>query len=430
MPRRGEIVRQMRHALSIHHSPLATLISLETGKIYSEAHGEVQEYLDICDFACGLSRQLGGSIFPSERAEHFMMEKWNPLGVVGVISAFNFPAAVYGWNAAVALVCGNVVVWKPAGTTVLTAIAITKILERVLKDNNLPGGICSLIAGGPDVGEAMSLDPDINLLSFTGSTKVGLQVGMNVQGRFGRSLLELGGNNAIIVMDDADLELTIRGVLFAAIGTAGQRCTTVRRLVIQESIYEKFVARLKSAYEQVTIGHQLADGVLCGPVHKPSAVTQYTKIIEDVKAQGGEIICGGQVLQDNFVLPTLTRLPKTAQLLQCESFTPVLHTYAFSTIDEAIQLNNAVPQGLSSALFTRDPANIFKWTGPSGSDCGIVNVNIPTSGAEIGGAFGGEKATGGGRESGSNAWQQYMRRATCTINYGSELPLAQGIKFE
>lgn len=432
MPKRGEIVRQMREALSKVIEPLGALVSLETGKFLAEGRGEVQEYLDVCDYAVGLGRQIGGSILPSERPNHFMMERWNPLGIVGVISAFNFPAAVYGWNSAIALVCGNAVLWKPAGGTVLTAVAITKILESVFRANHLPPGICSLVAGGADVGEAMSKSRDIDLLSFTGSTKVGHQVGLNVQNRFGRSLLELGGNNAIIVMEDADLDLAIRGVLFAAIGTAGQRCTTARRLFVQRPIYDAFVARLKSAYEQVPIGNALSADVLCGPVYRPESVEIYRKTIEAVLKSGGEIVYGGQVIDGpgNYVVPTITRVPKDADVLRTEAFVPILHTVPFDTLKEAIELHNSVAQGLSSAIFTRSQSAVFEWTGPSGSDCGIVNVNIPTSGAEIGGAFGGEKETGGGRESGSNSWQQYMRRNTCTINYGKELPLAQGIRFE
>ncbi|KAJ1345185.1 hypothetical protein BSLG_000699 [Batrachochytrium salamandrivorans] len=423
-PRRGEIVRQMRVALNDRIQDLGKLVSLEMGKILPEGVGEVQEYVDVCDYALGLSRMIGGGVFPSERPGHFMMEQWNPLGNVGVISAFNFPVAVYGWNSALSLVCGNPVVWKSAPTTNLSAVAVTKILERVLEENNLPGSLCSLVTGGADVGEAMARSPQVDLLSFTGSTAIGRQVGEIVQGRFGRVLLELGGNNAIIVMQDADLDLAIRGVLFAAVGTAGQRCTTTRRLILHESIHDEFVAKLTKAYSQVRIGDPLVEGTLCGPLHTANAVEQYKKGLESVVQQGGKILYGGKTLDrpGNFVMPTITSIDASAPVVQNEIFVP--------TIEEAIQINNSVKQGLSSSIFTADVSNLFKWTGPNGSDCGIVNCNIPTNGAEIGGAFGGEKETGGGRESGSDSWKQYMRRQTCTVNYSGAMPLAQGIKFE
>ncbi|KAJ9055940.1 hypothetical protein DSO57_1038147 [Entomophthora muscae] len=362
-----------------------------------------------------------------------MMEQWHPLGVVGVISAFNFPVAVYGWNSAIAMACGNAVVWKGAPTTNLISVAVTKILEKVLKENDLPGALCSMCTGGVDVGKAMAADPRVNLVSFTGSTQVGRQVAQVVQNRFGKLILELGGNNAIIVMDDADIELAVRSVLFAAVGTCGQRCTTTRRLFLHEKIHDSFIEKLKAAYGQVKIGDPLKDGNLCGPLHSKLSVQKFKEGIAAVKAQGGEIIFGGDVHESsagNFVTPTITSICPTAEVVQDEIFAPILHTCKFKDLDQAIEYNNCVKQGLSSSLFTSNPANTFKWVGASGSDCGIVNVNIPTNGAEIGGAFGGEKETGGGRESGSDAWKQYMRRQSCTINYSGQLPLAQGIKFE
>ncbi|KAG0240553.1 Alpha-aminoadipic semialdehyde dehydrogenase [Actinomortierella wolfii] len=425
-PKRGEIVRQMRDALNAKLEPLGALVSLEMGKILPEGKGEVQEYIDICDFALGLSRSLNGKVVPSERPGHFMMEQWNPIGTVGVISAFNFPVAVYGWNSAIALVCGNPVVWKGAPTTNLSSIAVTKILEKVLVQNGLPGELCSLVAGGADVGQAMVEDERVKLLSFTGSTAVGRKVGETVAKRFGKSLLELGGNNAIIVMDDADLDLALRSVLFAADGTT-------RRLLLHEKIHDQFLEKLVKAYKSVRIGDPLEAGTLCGPLHTKAAVEQYRKGIEAVKAQGGKILIGGKVLDDrpgNFVEPTITSIAHDAPVVQNEIFVPILHTMKVKNLEEAIEINNSVKQGLSSSLFTRNPSNLFKWVGPSGSDCGIANVNLPSSGAEIGCAFGGEKETGGGRESGSDAWKQYMRRSTCVINYTGELPLAQGIKFE
>ncbi|CAH1254138.1 ALDH7A1 [Branchiostoma lanceolatum] len=392
-PKRGEIVRQIGHALREKVDLLGALVSLEMGKIKPEGVGEVQEYIDVCDYAVGLSRMFAGRVLPSERPGHALLEQWNPLGLVGIITAFNFPVAVYGWNSSIALTCGNVCIWKGAPTTPLVSVAITKIIQSVFEANNLPGAICSLVQGGTDIGQAMATDTNVNLLSFTGSTPVGNVVGTTVQQRFGKVLLELGGNNAIIVLDDADLDMVVRSALFACVGTAGQRCTTTRRLILHESVHDEVVARLKKAYSQVPMGDPLDDGVLYGPMHSQQGVDLYNKAIEDAKAQGGKVEYGGK------------------------------------DMEEAITWNNEVKQGLSSSIFTGNLGNVFKWIGPKGSDCGIVNVNIPTSGAEIGGAFGGEKHTGGGRESGSDAWKQYMRRATCTINYGKELPLAQGIKF-
>lgn len=431
-PKRGEIVRQMRDALNDKLQPLGALVSLEMGKILPEGKGEVQEYIDICDYALGLGRSINGQVVPSERPGHFMIEQWNPIGTVGVISAFNFPVAVYGWNSAIALVCGNPVVWKGAPTTNLSSIAVTKILEKVLVKNGLPGELCSLVAGGADVGQSMVDDERVKLLSFTGSTAVGRKVGETVAKRFGKSLLELGGNNAIVVMDDADLDLALRSVLFAAVGTAGQRCTTTRRLLLHEKIHDEFIEKLVKAYKSIRIGDPLEAGTLCGPLHTKAAVEHYKKGIEAVKAQGGKILTGGEVLDrpGNFVVPTITSISPDADVVQNEIFVPILHTMKVKNIDHAIELNNSVKQGLSSSLFTRNPEHLFKWVGPSGSDCGIANINLPSSGAEIGCAFGGEKETGGGRESGSDAWKQYMRRSTCVINYSGQLPLAQGIKFE
>lgn len=382
-PQRGEIVRQMREELFKHRTNLGKLVSLEMGKILPEGVGEVQEYIDICDYATGLSRMFAGQVLPSERPGHFMMEQWNPLGTVGVISAFNFPVAVYGWNSALSLVCGNPVVWKGAPTTNLSSVAVTKILQKVLEKNGLPGSLCSLVSGGADVGEAMSKDRRIDLLSFTGSTEIGRRVGAVVQERFGRSLLELGGNNAIIVMEDADLDLAIRGVLFAAVGTCGQRCTTTRRLFLHEKIHDEFIQRLIKAYSQVPIGDPLQDGVLCGPLHTKNAVQQYIGGIEKVKEQGGKILYGGKVLfeygEGNFVMPTITSMNPNAPVVQNEIFVPILHTFKIKNIEEAIKYNNSVKQGLSSSLFTQDLKNIFTWTSGAGSDCGIVNVNIPTN---------------------------------------------------
>ncbi|KAL7113998.1 hypothetical protein ACP275_04G094100 [Erythranthe tilingii] len=430
-PKRGEIVRQIGDALRTKLHPLGRLVSLEMGKILAEGIGEVQEIIDMCDFAVGLSRQLNGQVIPSERPNHMMLEMWNPLGVVGVITAFNFPCAVLGWNACIALVCGNSVVWKGAPTTPLITIAMTKIVAGVLDRNNLPGAIFTAFCGGAEIGQAIANDSRIPLVSFTGSSKVGLMVQQTVNQRYGKCLLELSGNNAIIVMDDADIELAVRSVLFASVGTAGQRCTTCRRLLLHESVYQKVVERLVDVYKQVKIGNPLEKGILLGPLHTRASRENFVNGLEKIKFQGGKILIGGNVIESNgnFVQPTVVEISASADVVKEELFGPVLYVMKFQTFKEAIEINNSVPQGLSSSIFTRRPEIIFKWIGAIGSDCGIVNVNIPTSGAEIGGAFGGEKATGGGREAGSDSWKQYMRRSTCTINYGSELPLAQGINF-
>lgn len=430
-PKRGEIVRQIGEALRAKLQLLGRLVSLEMGKILPEGIGEVQEIIDMCDYAVGLSRQLNGSIIPSERPNHMMMEVWNPLGIVGVITAFNFPCAVLGWNACIALVCGNCVVWKGASTTPLITIAMTELVAGVLEKNNLPGAIFTAFCGGAEIGQAIAKDPRISLVSFTGSSKVGLMVQKTVNERFGKCLLELSGNNAIIVMDDSDIQLAVRSVLFAAVGTAGQRCTTCRRLLVHESIYQNVLDQLIGVYKQVKIGDPLEKGTLLGPLHTPASKENFVKGIEVIKSQGGKVLVGGSVVESegNFVQPTIVEISPSAHVVKEELFGPVLYVMKFQTLKEAIEINNSVPQGLSSSIFTRKPEVIFKWIGPHGSDCGIVNVNIPTNGAEIGGAFGGEKATGGGREAGSDSWKQYMRRSTCTINYGNELPLAQGINF-
>nr|XP_022900431.1 alpha-aminoadipic semialdehyde dehydrogenase [Onthophagus taurus] len=434
-PRRGEIVRQIGDALRDKLVPLGKLVSLEMGKILPEGIGEVQEYVDICDYAVGLSRSMSGSIFPSERPGHVLLEQWNPLGVVGVISAFNFPIAVYGWNSAIAMVCGDAVLWKGSETTPLVSIATTKIVSDVLTKNNLPGAVATLCSGGSDIGKAMAADNRIKLLSFTGSTKIGNLVGVEVQKRFGKHLLELGGNNALIVADDADLQMVVQATLFACVGTAGQRCTTTRRLILHKKVYGEVLGKLKKAYEQVInrVGDALEENTLIGPLHSEISLNNYKNTIEEIKKQGGKIEFGGKILDRPgfFVEPTIvTGLKHDNPLVHNECFAPIVYVLESESVEEAIKWNNEVPQGLSSSIFTQSIGNIFKWIGPKGSDCGIVNVNIPTSGAEIGGAFGGEKHTGGGRESGSDAWKQYMRRSTITINHSKDLPLAQGIKFE
>eukprot|EP01104_Vermistella_antarctica_P017234 TRINITY_DN607_c0_g1_i1.p1 TRINITY_DN607_c0_g1~~TRINITY_DN607_c0_g1_i1.p1 ORF type:complete len:541 (+),score=171.56 TRINITY_DN607_c0_g1_i1:84-1625(+) len=432
-PKRGEIVRQIGDEIRQNIVPLGALVSLEMGKIKMEGVGEVQEAVDVCEYAVGLSRMLNGQVIPSERPGHAMWECWNPLGMIGIITAFNFPVAVFAWNAAISLVCGNVSIWKGASSTCLTTIALAKLFSRVLERNNLPGAISSMVTGpGSTIGNAVTKDARLSLISFTGSTSVGRGISRDVHERFGRTILELGGNNALIVNDDANLKLAVTAALFAAVGTAGQRCTSLRRLMLHESIYDQFVASLVKAYKSVKIGNPLEDGVLMGPVHTETAIVEeYLAGLENIKAQGGKILYGGKRIEGagNFVEPTIVEIAHDAAIVKTELFVPILYVIKFTNLDEAIEWNNEVPQGLSSALFTTNQAAVFQWTGPAGSDCGIVNVNIGTSGAEIGGAFGGEKETGGGRESGSDSWKQYMRRSTCTINYSKELPLAQGIDF-
>ncbi|XP_031563768.1 alpha-aminoadipic semialdehyde dehydrogenase-like [Actinia tenebrosa] len=431
-PKRGEIVRQIGQALRDNINPLGKLLTLEVGKILPEAVGEIQEYVDICDFAVGLSRMVGGKVLPSERPGHALLEQWNPLGLTGIITAFNFPVAVYGWNSAISMVCGNVNLWKGGPTTPLISIAVTKIIQSVLEANKIPGEVCSMICGGADIGQAMSEDERVDLVSFTGSIPVGRKVGTTVQQRFGKKILELGGNNAIIVMDDADLNLVVPSVLFACVGTAGQRCTTTRRLILHEKIYDTVVEKLKKAYGQVKYGDPLEEGVIYGPLHSQAAVDIYNKAIEGAKSQGGTIECGGKVIDAPgfYVEPTIVSgLQIDSEAVQTEAFCPIVYVLKCKSFEDAVAMNNGVKQGLSSSIFTTNFAKVFEWMSAKGSDCGLVNVNIPTNGAEIGGAFGGEKQTGGGRESGSDAWKSYMRRSTCTINYSKDLPLAQGIKF-
>eukprot|EP00762_Andalucia_godoyi_P002795 ANDGO_04478.mRNA.1 Putative aldehyde dehydrogenase family 7 member A1 homolog len=433
-PIRGEIVRQIGEELRHKKAALGLLVSLEMGKIKSEGLGEVQEFVDICDYAVGLSRQIGGMTAPSERREHFMMEVWQPLGLIGIISAFNFPCAVFGWNCAISMVCGNVHIWKGASSTSLVAIATQKIVAAVLERNGLPGAISCLCQGAARVvGEKLIADARLKLVSFTGSTSIGRRIAEVVHRRFGRTILELGGNNAMIVMDDVDVSLVVRSALFAAVGTAGQRCTTLRRLIIHENVYDQVVQGLLKAYKSIPAGSPLEEGVLVGPLHTAAAIKEYEDGIAEIKKQGGRILTGGKRMEGKagfFVEPTIVEIDSKAEIVKEELFVPILYVLKCTGVDEAIKMNNSVPQGLSSSLMTRDMRNVFKWFGPNGSDCGIVNVNVPTNGAEIGLAFGGEKETGGGRESGSDSWKQYMRRMTCTINYGNVMPLAQGVKFD
>nr|AED87000.1 turgor pressure sensor [Sterkiella histriomuscorum] len=431
-PVRGEIVRQIGEAFRQKKEALGMLVSLEMGKIKSEGLGEVQEYIDICDMATGLSRTIEGKVLPSERPGHFMMEQWNPLGLVGCITAFNFPVAVSGWNAAIAFICGDLMIWKPALTTCLCAIATQIIVGEVLQKFGF-NSIQTLCAGdGPNVGALLVKDPRLQLISFTGSTQVGRHVSSEVAKRFGRTILELGGNNAAVIMPDADLELALKACVFAAVGTAGQRCTTLRRIIIHESIHDKFVEAMVSAYKTIKRGDPLHPDTLLGPLHTKDAQKQFKEGIEAIKKQGGKVLVGGNIVegQGNYVEPTIISINHDAECVKHELFAPVVYVIKFKTLEEGIQYNNEVPQGLSSTLFTKDMQNYFNWVGPAGSDCGIVNCNIGTSGAEIGGAFGGEKETGGGRESGSDSWKQYMRRSTCTVNYTNYLALAQGVQFK
>ncbi|GGH37794.1 aldehyde dehydrogenase [Dyadobacter endophyticus] len=435
-PKRGEIVRQMGVKLREFKQELGTLVSYEMGKSLQEGLGEVQEMIDICDFATGLSRQLYGLTMHSERPQHRMYEQWHPLGVVGVISAFNFPVAVWSWNAMVAWVCGNVCVWKPSEKTPLTAIACQNIILDVLKNNNVPEGVSCIVSGGRDVGEFLAQDPRIALVSATGSVPMGRSVGEAVARRLGKSLLELGGNNAIIVTPTADLKVAIPAIVFGAVGTAGQRCTSTRRLIVHESIFEEVKNRLKKAYGQLKIGNPLDPHNHVGPLIDKQAVIQFHHAVEQIKQAGGTFVVepgapeGDQYASGCYVSPCIAEVENHWAIVQHETFAPILYLIRYSDLHEAIALQNDVPQGLSSAVFTTDLRDAERFLSFAGSDCGIANVNIGTSGAEIGGAFGGEKETGGGRESGSDAWKTYMRRQTNTINYGTELPLAQGIKFE
>ncbi|MEO8085484.1 MAG: aldehyde dehydrogenase family protein [Bacteroidota bacterium] len=436
-PKRGEVVRQIGDELRKYKEPLAKLVSYEMGKIYQEGLGEVQEMIDICDFAVGLSRQLYGLTMHSERPRHRMYEQYHPLGIVGVISAFNFPVAVWSWNAMLAMVCGDTVVWKPSSKVMLCAIATHKIIADVLKKNDVPEGVVNLVAGGSKyVGDNFLADHRVPLISATGSTRVGKRVGKIVGERLGRSLLELGGNNAIIISEHADMDLALRAVLFGAVGTAGQRCTSTRRLIIHESVYETVKTKLLSAYKHIRIGHPLDSKTLVGPLIDGEAVKGFVAAQDRVKKEGGKIIYGGEILSGEgyesgcYVMPCIAEVNKNLQIVCEETFAPLLYIMKYKTIDEAIAYHNDVPQGLSSAIFSRNILETEKFLSHEGSDCGIANVNIGTSGAEIGGAFGGEKETGGGRESGSDSWKIYMRRQTNTINYSTELPLAQGIHFD
>ena len=430
-PKRGEFVRLLGNALREKSEALGALVTLENGKIHAEGVGEVQEMIDICDFAVGLSRQLYGKTMASERPNHRMYEHWHPLGPVGVITAFNFPVAVWSWNATVASVCGDTVVWKPSEATPLTAIAVTKIAQQVFAGSGFEGVFNLAVGDGETIGSALTADTRVPLVSATGSCALGRIVGPAVAQRMGRSILELGGNNAIIVMDDADLDLAVRASLFSAVGTAGQRCTSLRRLIVHRAVADKLVNRLAEAYGQVSIGDPLDEGTLMGPVISETAISQMMGAIEMARSQGGEVVTGGNRIDGKgyFVEPTIVRVPKEASITQQETFAPILWIIEFDTLEEAIEIQNGVTQGLSSAIFTESLKNAERFLSATGSDCGIANVNIGTSGAEIGGAFGGEKETGGGREAGSDAWKAYMRRQTTTINWGDDMPLAQGIEF-
>ncbi len=435
-PKRGEIVRQFGDKLREYKDALGRLVSYEMGKSLQEGWGEVQEMIDICDFAVGLSRQLYGLTIHSERPKHRMYEQWHPLGAVGIITAFNFPVAVWSWNTALAWVCGNVCLWKPSEKTPLTAVACQKIIAEVLKENNIPEGVSCLITGDYTVGEYLSNDGRVPLVSATGSTRMGKIVAQTVAGRLGRTLLELGGNNAIIVTPDADLKLTIIGALFGAVGTCGQRCTSTRRLIIHEDIYDTVKEKLANAYQQLSIGNPLDQNNHVGPLIDVGAVQQYQQTLKTVAEVGGNMVVEGGLLDGEgyesgcYVKPCIVEVDKQYDIVKHETFAPILYLLKYRTIEEAIHLQNEVPQGLSSAIMTTNLREAERFLSHEGSDCGIANVNIGTSGAEIGGAFGGEKETGGGRESGSDAWKTYMRRQTNTINYSTELPLAQGIQFD
>ncbi|KAH3757752.1 aldehyde dehydrogenase [Pelomyxa schiedti] len=435
-PKRGDIVRQLGEAIRPLAKDLGALVSLEMGKISKEGVGEIQEVIDVCDYATGLSRAIAGQVLPSERPGHVILETWNPLGHLGLITAFNFPAAVWSWNAAINLICGNCQIWKGASTTQLVTIAMTKVVAKVLQDNGLPGAICSMInAPGRVLGDSILEDPRIRLVSFTGSTSIGIHVSEVVHRRFGRTILELGGNNAVIAAPSANLELLLPAVVFGAVGTCGQRCTSTRRVIIHDSIFDTVVGKMVNAYKNIIanrIGDPLDPNTLVGPLHTQAAVREYEEGIAEILKQGGKILVGGHALRSkpgNFVEPTIVEINHDAAIVKTELFVPIVYVIKYHTFEDAVAYNNEVPQGLSSSLFSQDAGEVFSWTGPLGSDCGLVNVNTGTSGAEIGGAFGGEKETGGGRESGSDSWKQYMKRGTCTINYSKQLPLAQGLSF-
>jgi aldehyde dehydrogenase (NAD+) len=431
-PRRGEVVRQIGLALRAQKADLGLLVTLETGKIRSEGEGEVQEMIDMCDFAVGLSRQLYGLTIASERPRHRMLEQWHPLGPLGIITAFNFPVAVWAWNAVIAAVCGDTMIWKPSPRTPLTAVAVQHIVDRVARANDCPGVFQLCVGGADDIGERMLHDRRLPLISATGSCRLGRRVAEVVGRRLGRTILELGGNNAIIVTPNCDLELATRATVFAAVGTAGQRCTSARRLLVHESIHDRVLERLAGIYRRIRIGDPWDDSVLMGPLISEGAVEAMTATLDAARQQGGEVVHGGNRLPRPgfFVEPALVRARAEMPIVGEETFAPILYVISYRTIDEAIAIQNAVEQGLTSAIFTNDLREAEQFLSPEGSDCGIANVNIGTSGAEIGGAFGGEKSTGGGREAGSDAWKSYMRRQTCTINYGRDLPLAQGVRFE
>ncbi|MDL1913299.1 MAG: aldehyde dehydrogenase family protein [Bergeyella sp.] len=434
-PKRGDIVRQFGNALRKHKEDLGKLVSYEMGKSLQEGLGEVQEMIDICNFATGLSRQLYGLTMHSERSSHRMYEQWHPMGIVGIISAFNFPVAVWSWNTALAWVCGNVCLWKPSSKTPLCALACQNIIAKVLRDNDMPEGISNLLMGEENIGNLISNDTKIPLVSFTGSTRVGRGVSIAVAGRFGKSILELGGNNAIIVSKNADLDLSVISAVFGAVGTAGQRCTSTRRLIIHEEIYEEFKNKLCKAYHQLRIGNPLDQRNHIGPLIDVQAAEQYMQAITEAKQEGAKFLVEGGILTGEeyssgcYVKPCIAEAENHYKIVQKETFAPVLYLIKYKTLDQAITLQNSVPQGLSSSIMTLDLQEAERFLSAAGSDCGIANVNIGTSGAEIGGAFGGEKETGGGRESGSDAWKAYMRRQTNTINYSDTLPLAQGINF-
>ena len=435
-PKRGEIIRQIGDRLRLHKDALGKLVSYEMGKSLQEGLGEVQEMIDICDFAVGLSRQLYGLTMHSERPMHRMYEQYHPLGVVGIISAFNFPVAVWSWNAMIAWVCGNTCVWKPSEKTPLTGIACQHIVAVVFAENNIPEGVSCLIIGDAHIGKAMATDERVSLISATGSTAMGKSVASTVAQRLGKSLLELGGNNAIIISPDADLKLVIPAVVFGAVGTCGQRCTTTRRLIVHSAVYNDVKIALANAYKQLKIGNPLLSENHVGPLIDIDAVLSFSAAIEQAKKEGGKLLAGGNLFTGEgydsgcYVQPAIVEMSSQTNIVKEETFAPILYMLPYETLDEAIALQNAVPQGLSSAIFTQNLAEAEAFLSVKGSDCGIANVNIGTSGAEIGGAFGGEKATGGGRESGSDSWKFYMRRQTNTINYGTTMPLAQGIKFE
>ena len=430
-PQRGEIVRQIGLALRQHKSDLGLLVTLEVGKIRSEGLGEVQEMIDMADFAVGLSRQLYGLTIATERPSHRMLEQWHPLGPIGIITAFNFPVAVWAWNAMIAAVCGDTCLWKPSELTPLTAIAVQNIVHRVLEPQGL-AGIFNLVIGGRDIGQKLAADPRLPLVSATGSTAMGRSVAQTVAARLGRSLLELGGNNGLILSESADQNLALRAVLFAAVGTAGQRCTTLRRLIVHESIADEFTRRLARAYDSIQPGLPWETGVVLGPLIREQAAMQFESAIAAAQSQGGQVLCGGTRIErpGYYVRPTIIRAARDIAIVKQETFAPILYVLSYQSLDEAIAIHNSVPQGLSSAIFTERFREAEQFLSLAGSDCGIANVNIGTSGAEIGGAFGGEKETGGGREAGSDAWKAYMRRQTCTLNYGGDLPLAQGVQFD